>query len=596
MTTSAEHTMTKQAVIYLRVSTAGQAERGGTEEGFSIPAQRDACLRTAERLNAMVVEEYVDRGESARSADRPQLQAMLARIARDRDIDLVIVHKVDRLARSRQDDIEIVVAIRQAGAQLVSATENIDETPSGKLLHGIMATIAEFYSQNLANEVIKGMRQKAKLGGTPHRPPIGYVSVFERRDGKTVRSIGIDPERAPHIRWMFEAYATGDYLIRELAEALAERGLRTPLIGKRGGVAMSVSQVEKSLANPYYIGIVTFQGVQYPGKHEPLISGDLWEAVQAIKESRRHSKEKPYEHPHYLKGTVFCGACGTRLGVTKIRKASGQEYDYFYCIGRQKKRTPCGQKYIPMDRVETKIEELWDRIRLPGEQIAAIRSTVLEFVRDRGHSEAAARESQTRRLGELQDERGKLMTAYYAGAVPVEMLKTEQDRIGSEIRRAQALLANAELELAEVERGLDNLLELVADAGRLYRAAPSAIRRQFNQAIFTRLLVDENGLRGGDLRSPFQEIVGVPTMEQVEIESQPYFRPANRAALPGTIERSLRQVFGNANGATISGRPVGDVSDSTLPEEAASSNVWVMVRAAGFEPATFGSGGQRSIH
>lgn len=90
---------TADAVIYLRVPTREQAERGGETEGFSIPAQRAACLRKAEALGTEVVSEFVDAGESARSSRRPQLQAMLAFLA-EHPTRYVIVHKVDRLARA----------------------------------------------------------------------------------------------------------------------------------------------------------------------------------------------------------------------------------------------------------------------------------------------------------------------------------------------------------------------------------------------------------------------------------------------------------------------------------------------------------------
>lgn len=131
----------KLAVSYLRVSLSAQADKDYNEEGYSIPAQREANQRTADRLGAIIVAEFVDRGESAKSADRPELQAMLEFVRELACISYVIVHKVDRLARSREDDVAINISIRQSGAQLVSSTENIDETPSGKLLHGIMATI-----------------------------------------------------------------------------------------------------------------------------------------------------------------------------------------------------------------------------------------------------------------------------------------------------------------------------------------------------------------------------------------------------------------------------------------------------------------------
>ena len=140
-----------RAVTYIRVSTRDQASRGGEAEGFSIPAQREACIRKAESLAADVVQEFVDAGESAKSAERPQLQLMLD-FVKQNAIQLVIVHKVDRLARNRMDDAQINFAIQKAGAKLISCTENIDETPSGMLLHGIMSSIAEFYSQNLASK------------------------------------------------------------------------------------------------------------------------------------------------------------------------------------------------------------------------------------------------------------------------------------------------------------------------------------------------------------------------------------------------------------------------------------------------------------
>src|SRR5690242_17458283 len=112
-----ENGMLKRAVLYLRVSTNSQAETDFDSEGLSIKAQRHEGRQKAVGLSAVVAEEYVDIGESARSADRPQLQAMLERIEQRRDIDYVIVHKLDRLARNRLDDVLITLRIRKAGAR-----------------------------------------------------------------------------------------------------------------------------------------------------------------------------------------------------------------------------------------------------------------------------------------------------------------------------------------------------------------------------------------------------------------------------------------------------------------------------------------------
>jgi len=225
------------AVLYLRVSTKEQAERDGDPEGYSIPAQREACLRRASTLEAVVVEEFVDRGESARSADRPELQRLLAHV-KSNHVDYVIVHKVDRLARNRADDVQITLAIKTAGATLVSCSENIDETPSGALLHGIMSSIAEFYSRNLANEVIKGCVQKAKTGGTVGKAPLGYLNVRKNENGREVRSVETDSVRGPLMKWAFETYATTQRIDRlaryfevsepAMATRLRQNGLLDP--------------------------------------------------------------------------------------------------------------------------------------------------------------------------------------------------------------------------------------------------------------------------------------------------------------------------------------------------------------------------------
>jgi DNA invertase Pin-like site-specific DNA recombinase len=111
-----------KALIYLRVSSMQQAEKDYDAEGYSLPAQRTACRRKADSLEATVAEEFVERGESGTTANRPALKRMLARLA-EGDVQYVIVHKVDRLARNRADDVAIVMAIRQSGATLVSVSE-----------------------------------------------------------------------------------------------------------------------------------------------------------------------------------------------------------------------------------------------------------------------------------------------------------------------------------------------------------------------------------------------------------------------------------------------------------------------------------------
>jgi len=442
-------TSKKRAITYLRVSTTEQVNTDFDADGYSIRAQREACGRIADQLGADVVDEYVDRGESAKSAARPALQEMLRRLRAETDVDYVIVHKVDRLARSREDDISIAIAIRKAGAQLVSATENIDETPQGKLLHGIMATIAEFYSANLATESRKGMLQKAKSGGTPYVAPLGYLNVPERIDGKEIRTIAVDPERAPHIRWAFEVYATGNWAMSEITSVLNDSGLRTRASRGHAELPINKSHVELILKNPYYTGVVVYEGVEYPGRHEPLITRGLFEHVQAIRESRAKSREKIHKHPHYLKGSLICGHCGSRLGITKC-KGNGGLYPYFYCLGRQKKRTSCTLRHTLISEIETRVEAIWSDIQYSPAQITRLRQAVMRDLETVCRLSQDERQRQEKRLTKLAKQRAKAKEAYYADAMALDDFRSEQQRIIREEESAKKIIRRCQMEYDEL--------------------------------------------------------------------------------------------------------------------------------------------------
>ncbi|GAB3598492.1 hypothetical protein GCM10027408_14660 [Microbacterium tumbae] len=239
-------------------------------------------------------------------------------------VDYVIVHKLDRLARSRADDVAITQAVHAAGARVVSSTEGIDTTPNGVLLHGIMASIAEFYSRNLAQEVMKGMRQKAIQGGTPGRAPIGYLNIRRQtEDGREYRAIQLDHERAPHIAWAFDVYAAGEWSVAQLATTLRDRGLRTRATASRSPATLTVSSLHRVLTNPYYKGIVTLNGAQHDGTHEPLVRAKTWATVQCLLASRRQG-ERSRIHTHYLKSTIRCFNCQRRLLVHNARSKSGR--------------------------------------------------------------------------------------------------------------------------------------------------------------------------------------------------------------------------------------------------------------------------------
>jgi DNA invertase Pin-like site-specific DNA recombinase len=497
--TLADSITPKYAISYLRVSDPRQAERGGgADEGFSIPAQREANKRKAHSMGAIIGKEFVDRGASARSADRPELQKMLEYIRENRDrVDYVIVHKVDRLARNRGDDIDITRLLQDASVQLVSASESIDNSPSGMLLHGIMSSIAEFYSQNLSTEVKKGMNEKVKSGGTPTKAPLGYRNIRDYDDkGRRDSRVEIDADRAPLIKLAFHEYATGNWSLRSLAEHLADLGLATPTTPKLPSKPIGKKMLHVVLGNPYYKGIITYNGVQYPGKHEPIVDDNTWDQVQEILRSHVNG-ERTRIHEHYLKSTVYCGRCGARLIIHNAKSSSGNRYPYFVCSAKHNKRNDCKQRSLLIDEIAEKIEELYERVSFTPE----FRVLVQQWLNAQIDKFAQENQIEAGRLKQQRDklerEQRKLLQAHYADAVPLNLLKEEQERIGRSLKSISDQIEVFQAEYAVATQNLNDVFELLDDCGRIYGLADDFTRRCLNQALFKKIRVHDRIFRFG---------------------------------------------------------------------------------------------------
>ncbi|HUB36807.1 MAG TPA: recombinase family protein [Solirubrobacteraceae bacterium] len=482
------------AAIYVRVSSTGQLGRDGDEDGYSIPAQVKACEAEAASRGAKVAKVYVERAESAKSDDRPVLQYMLKELPA-LGVKYLIVHKVDRLARNRLDDATLYQRFVGMGVKLVSVSENIDETPAGRLMHGMLASFAEYYSNNLANEIKKGLRQKHENGGTPFRPPIGYLSKRELVGGRDIRSVIVDPGRAPLIKMAFNLYSTGQWTLLKLADHLEEQGLRYPATARYPERPVAHNRLNEILRNPYYRGIVVWDGRRYPGRHEPLIDADTFDRVQMLLSAARIAGDRPQIHEHYLRATVVCDRCKGRLLYGRHRSRSGAYYEYFSCTNRAARRRKCrcqsGHYSVPV--VEQKIEALYTTLKISRATQEAIRTELRQELSNRAALVEREAERHERTMKRIEAKQEKLLDLYYRDLVSEDIFERQQASLTKERRAAERLRKAAQIETQDLERALDQALARATDPHGVYLDATPLERRTMNKAIFLRIEIGEDG-------------------------------------------------------------------------------------------------------
>jgi site-specific DNA recombinase len=218
------------SVLYLRVSSLGQVKTDYDPEGNSIPAQRVAGKKRAKELRSQVVNEFINLDKSGKSIEQRQdFQDMIAYLKTHPTVRYVIVYALSRFARNRYDDAIMMVTPEKLGVKLISATErNLDDTPAGKAMHGMIAVFNQYQSDASGEDIKYKMGRKViAKGGTLGRAHIGYKNIRDTSEGREIRAIAVDndKDRADLVRESFELFATDQYTTDSLHQVMSDRGL-----------------------------------------------------------------------------------------------------------------------------------------------------------------------------------------------------------------------------------------------------------------------------------------------------------------------------------------------------------------------------------
>jgi site-specific DNA recombinase len=493
------------AVIYLRVSSAGQVNTAHDPEGYSIPAQRAAALRHADSLGASVVAEFVELGKTGTTTRRDALQQLLAALPKLKPT-YVIIYDLSRLARDDFDALWLLSEIEKHGAKLESTLERIDGSPSGRLLYTIMAGVNAHRSRMDGEKVKSGLDRKFLAGGHMGPAPIGYLNAKETVGDREVAVVVPDPDRKELVQMAFELFATGDYSITQLADILEDAGLKYRSTPKKPSKPMNRSMVHRMLRDDFYIGIVTLKGAKRDGIHEPIIERELFEQVQSILTAHRASGDRSHKHQHFLKGSLYC-ECGCRLGYGRHKGASGAMYEYFSCLSRVRKRGSCQAPYIPVDQTERAVERMNSRVVLSKQEQKALTQAVRDLAETRALVAKKESDRHNRRLRELGEQQQKLVQLHYQQAVSIEVMQAEQRRIEAERSQAHRWGTAAVAEVRDVLETLKIALALVDEGTLPYASANEFCKRLINQALYERIIVRSIDDATGQLTPLYAQLI-----------------------------------------------------------------------------------------
>jgi site-specific DNA recombinase len=378
------------AVIYARVSSKEQEK-----EGFSIPAQLKLLREYAAAHGLAVSQEYVD-VETAKQTGRAAFGQMVAYLKAHPAVRVMLVEKTDRLYRNLKD----WVTIDELDAEIHFPKEGVvlsrESRSSEKFMHGIKVLMAKNYIDNLSEEARKGMQEKAEQGIWPTGAPLGYRNI-SGPDGKKI--IAVDRDVASIVSKLFEWYATGQYSLLETARKARAAGL----VPRRGGGKVPASKVHSILRNRLYAGWFEWNGKMIQGRHEPLVSVELWERVQGVLDGRFAKKHRRVTHDFAFSGLIACARCGCSV-VGEIKK---QRYIYYHCTGYADKcqgnPASCRRHYVREEVLEQKFTELLGRLQFDNEVLAWVREALHASHSDerRDHEEAIRRlQAEHSRLGD----------------------------------------------------------------------------------------------------------------------------------------------------------------------------------------------------
>jgi len=457
-----------RVVIYTRVSSEEQVQ------GTSLDFQERICREYAARCGYEVDRVFSDRGESAKTADRAEFQAMLRYCRTNRGkLGGILVWKTDRFARRNYDAVVYQQMLSEWDIRILSCTESNDETPHNKAMRAITAVINQLDNDYRAERTRQGMKDLAALGYWTHMAPIGYIRI---RDDAERPVLIEDPTRAAHVRQVFQMVADG-CSISAITAAAKAMGLRT-----QKGRILTPRDIHETLRNQIYAGIIKTKltdGREVAAKFQPLVELHLWDRVQLMM-SGRGVVQKIHERTREefpLRGFIRCSECTTKL-TASTSKGRNQKYSYYHCPA-------CKAVRVRSEALHEQYRELLTtKTSVNSGRMKLIRHHVMKIWSERKRNAQLEQQLAATNLKHLEATRAALLDKLLAGVITDAIYQDKDSSLALDISEARTKIHAQDIDDMECESALAFAERLVANAAQIWDSLSGTKRQRFQQALF----------------------------------------------------------------------------------------------------------------
>ncbi len=460
-----------KGIIYYRVSTEDQAQNG-----VSLEQQKNYCLEYAKNHEIEIIKLFHDDGVSAKTTNRKGLQELLSYCQKNyKNIDSVIVYKIDRLSRNVKDYATILMALEELKIKFISATETVDKTPSGKLIGTIMASFAQFDNDVRSERVSSCMLEKIKQGIWCYKAPLGYLNA---RDSQNKAIITTDKPRAEIIKVAFDKFSTGAYKMEEIRKLMIKAGFKS-----WKNKELSNQTLFKILTDKFYLGIMTVKGQEYQGVHKPIINEQTFYKCQKLIKSGNKGDNisaSRINETFPLRHFILCPNCGRPLTACMSKSKSGKKYPFYRCYNKS-----CnGLKSISKDKLEGEFISFLKRITPSQEYLDFLRKALIDISREEMSKHKNNLKSSQNKLITLQTEKAKLIEMKKKDLLDDEDFKEELDKVKQAINDIQASACDQPVDNKKIFKEIDKIFKVIANLDSTYREATYEEKLKLQSLIF----------------------------------------------------------------------------------------------------------------